>query len=57
MIEYLSQSTKCITRHPDLLVCLNPVVLETAYVGYLRFKRQGGRAPDVLSPRSVHNSQ
>ena len=49
MAEYLSQSATCITRRQDLkLVCLNSAVLETAYVGYLRFKHQHGRAPEFL---------
>ena len=39
MAEYLSQSVTRISRHQDFeLVCLNSAVLETAYVGYLRFK-------------------
>ena len=51
MAEYLSQSATCISRHQDCeLVCLNSVVLETAYVGYLRFKHQHDRVPDFLFP-------
>ena len=51
MAEYLSQSVACISRHQDFeLVCLNSAVLETAYVEYLRFKHQHGRAPDFLFP-------
>ncbi|XP_071123417.1 uncharacterized protein [Mytilus edulis] len=32
-------------------VCLNPVVLETSYISFLRYKRHRGRAPDVLTHR------
>ena len=30
-------------------VCLNPVILETAYIIYIRYKSQRGRAPDHLN--------
>ena len=32
-------------------VCLNPVVLETSYISFLRYKHHRGRAPDVLTNR------
>ena len=50
--DYLTDTISCITLHEDFaLICLNPLVLETAYVTFLRYKRQSGRAPDVLSSR------
>ena len=41
---------ECVTENTDFrIVCLNPVVLETSYISFLRYKRHRGRAPDVLT--------
>ena len=54
MVEYLTDPVSCITCHQDFaLICLNPLVLETAYITFLCYKRRSGRAPDVLSPKLV----
>ncbi|XP_063447171.1 uncharacterized protein LOC134726687 [Mytilus trossulus] len=43
---------ECVTENTDFrIVCLNPVVLETSYISFLRYKRHRGRAPDVLTNR------
>ena len=48
--DYINSHTKCISLHPDFdTVCLNPVILETAYIIYIRYKSQRGRAPDHLN--------
>ena len=48
--NYLSPACPCITEHCDFdMVCLNTIVLETAYVAFMRYKRQGGWAPQVLT--------
>jgi hypothetical protein len=50
MSDYISVDTKCISLHPDFdTVCLSPVILETAYIIYLRHKSQRGRAPEHLN--------
>ena len=50
--HYLSEDIPCISHHPEFeLICLNKTVLETAYVAFMRYKKQSGRAPDTLSNR------
>jgi hypothetical protein len=44
------EPSDCITYNTNFrTVCLNPVVLETSYISFLRYKRHRGRAPDVLT--------
>ena len=46
------EPSDCITDNTNFrTVCLNPVVLETSYIRFLRYKRHRGRAPDVLPNR------
>ena len=46
------EPSDCITDNTNFrTVCLNPVVLETSYISFLRYKRHRGRAPDVLTNR------
>jgi hypothetical protein len=46
------EPSECITDNTNFrTVCLNPVVLETSYINFLRYKRHIGRAPDVLTNR------
>lgn len=50
--DYINEHIKCISHHPDFdTVCLSPVILETAYIIYLRYtgKSQRGRAPEHLN--------
>ncbi|XP_062609448.1 P2X purinoceptor 7-like [Saccostrea cucullata] len=50
--NYISSLCPCISQHSDFdMVCLNRVVLETAYVAFLRYKRKSGQAPQVLTNR------
>ena len=44
------EDVDCVTQHKDFeVVCLNPTVLATSYIAYMRFKCMGGRAPDILN--------
>ena len=46
------EPSDCITDNTNFrTVCLNPVVLETSYISFLRYKRHRGRPPDVLTNR------
>jgi hypothetical protein len=46
------EPSDCITDSTKFrTVCLNPVVLKTSYISFLRYKRHRGRAPDVLTNR------
>ena len=53
--NYIGEDLDCITMHSDFdLICLTNVVLETAYVAYMRYKRIRGNAPASLTHRYVH---
>ena len=46
------EPSDCITDNTNFrTACLNPVVLETSYISFLRYKRHRGRAPDMLTNR------
>ena len=44
----------CVTHNMDPdLTCMNPSVLATSYVAFLRFKGIGARAPSILNNKKV----
>ena len=48
--DYINSHTKCISLHSYFeTVCLNPVINDTAYITYIRYKSQRGKAPDHLN--------
>ena len=50
LLEEAIEHGHCVTENTDFrTVCLNPVVLTTSYVSFLRYKRRRGRAPDELT--------
>ena len=52
LLDCQLERSDCIIDNTNFrIVCLNPVVLETSYISFLRYKRHKGRAPDVLANR------
>ena len=51
LLEVVMDVGECVIEFQT--VCLNPVVLSTSYVSFLRYKRHRGRAPDTLTNRCI----